>query len=120
MVPKKATELGNEFADKKGIPRAHMLDMLTFYYRDIRTACSKLEHPNVAIRGLAFMRPSVPKLRKGITGTNKWLKEFDKTGRDKSELYYEKKKNAVLMNKMIDTCLEKRKAYQLVKKLRRL
>jgi len=120
MVPRKATELGNEFADKKGIPRAHMLDMLTFYYRDIRTVCSKLQHPNVSINGLAYMKPSVPKLKKGRAGAIKWTKDFDKTGKDKTTQYYAKKENAALMDKMIDTCIEIRKAHKLVKNLRKL
>ena len=88
-----------------------------------QTRTPKLSKPAVTRAAMMVHRDSMLRRDGQLPSHVDWkfkLKEFDKTGRDKSELYYEKKKNAVLMDKMIDTCLEKRKAYQLVRKLRRL
>jgi leucyl aminopeptidase len=101
MIPRKATDEIGPYADKKGIPKAHMDAIVTGYYRELRVVCSELKHPRVVIRGLGTLRTSHNKLKKGITRLLKWMK----ANKSKNQFSVYKNNNANLQR--IKTVVEK-------------
>ncbi len=61
MYPKKPKELISEYAKQVDISEEDAADMVNGFYRAIRTKASELEHWNIGIRGIGFLRASYKK-----------------------------------------------------------
>jgi hypothetical protein len=76
MIPKKPKVITNQVAEELNIDQALVDDLIDFYYKDIRTALSNLEHLRINLPGLGQFQMRKPNVLKLIKKYESIVKKF--------------------------------------------